>query len=84
MNKIKRAALCIIVISVVFGIKLSNKETDVSAKQTLFVMVILKAVFIHERDTQDRDGCSSLFRCLRAKEKLSHIIWKNVKIMKML
>ena len=36
MNKIKRAALCIIVISVVFGIKLSNKETDVSAKQTLF------------------------------------------------
>lgn len=39
MNKIKRAALCIIVISsVVFGIKLSNKKTDVSAKQTLFVM----------------------------------------------
>lgn len=37
MNKIKRVALCIIVISVVFGIKLSNKETDVSAKQTLFV-----------------------------------------------
>lgn len=32
MNKIKRVALCIIVISVVFGIKLSNKETDVSAK----------------------------------------------------
>ena len=46
--------------------------------------VILKAVFIHERDIQDRDGYSSLFRCLRAKEKLSHIIQKNVKIMKRL
>lgn len=84
MNKIKRAALCIIVISVVFGIKLSNKETDVSAKQTLFVMGDSKSSFIHERDIQDRDGYSSLFRCLRAKEKLSHIIQKNVKIMKRL
>lgn len=44
--------------------------------------VILKAVFIHERDIQDRDGYSSLFRCLRAKEKLSHIIQKNVKIIR--
>ena len=45
MNKIKRAALFIIVISVVFGIKLSNKETDVSAKQTLFVMGDSKSSF---------------------------------------
>ena len=96
MNKIKRAALCIIVISVVFGIKLSNKETDVSAKQTLFVMGDSKSSF-YPRKRYPRQGwvqqfmpgqqqkfLSSLFRCLRAKEKLSHIIWKNVKIMKML
>lgn len=84
MNKIKRAALCIIVISVVFGIKLSNKETNVSAKQTLFVMGDSKSSFYPRKKYPRQGGCSSLFRCLRAKEKLSHIIWKNVKIMKML
>ena len=50
MNKIKRAALCIIVISVVFGIKLSNKETDVSAKQTLFVMGDSKSSFLSTKE----------------------------------
>ena len=86
MNKIKRAALCIIVISVVFGIKLSNKETDVSAKQTLFVMGDSKSSF-YPRKKYPRQGWVQQFipmLNLRAKEKLSHIIWKNVKIMKML
>lgn len=55
MNKIKRAALCIIVISVVFGIKLSNKETDVSAKQTLFVMGDSKSSF-YPRKRYPRQG----------------------------
>ena len=55
MNKIKRAALCIIVISVVFGIKLSNKETDVSAKQTLFVMGDSKSIF-YPRKRYPRQG----------------------------
>ena len=45
MNKIKRAALFIIVISVVLGIKLPYNETDVSAKQTLFVMGDSKSSF---------------------------------------
>ena len=71
MNKIKRAALCIIVISVVFGIKLSNKETDVSAKQTLFVMGDSKSSFYPRKEiSKTGDGCSSLFRCLRSKGKV--------------
>ena len=55
MNKIKRAALFIIVISVVFGIKLSNKETDLSAKQTLFVMGDSKSSF-YPRKKYPRQG----------------------------
>lgn len=70
MNKIKRAALCIIVISVVFGIKLSNKETDVSAKQTLFVMGDSKSSFYPRKKYPRQGWVQQFIPMLKSKGKV--------------
>lgn len=70
MNKIKRAALCIIVISVVFGIKLSNKETNVSAKQTLFVMGDSKSSFYPRKKYPRQGWVQQFIPMLKSKGKV--------------
>lgn len=70
MNKIKRAALCIIVISVVFGIKLANKETDVSAKQTLFVMGDSKSSFYPRKKYPRQGWVQQFIPMLKSKGKV--------------
>lgn len=68
MNKAKKLLLCILVISVIGCIKISNAETDVSAKQTIFVMGDSKSSF-YARKRYPRQGWVQQFIPMLKSEK---------------
>lgn len=71
MKKAKKLLLCMIVITVACGIRIYDTETDVAAKQTVFVMGDSKSSFYSKKKKYPRQGWVQQFiPMLKSKDRV--------------